>query len=174
LPLGFVLGVSYVLFARPTPIRLLTGAAIAVIGLALRAWASGHIVKNDRLATGGPYAFTRNPLYFGSFLIGCGFAVAAHWVLLLIVWLFFALVYAPVIAREAEKVRQLHPAEYEEWARNVPPFVPRLTPWRNPARADTAPFSPSLYMRHREWQAALGFALAIVVLVVRMRVGSGH
>jgi len=67
LPLGFILGISYLIFARPTPLTLAVGGGIALIGVIVRAWASGHISKNERLATTGPYAHTRNPLYFGSF-----------------------------------------------------------------------------------------------------------
>ena len=78
LPLGFVFGIAYLIWARPSWLTLAVGGAIAFVGVLVRAWASGHIVKNERLATTGPYAHTRNPLYFGSFLIGAGFAVAAH------------------------------------------------------------------------------------------------
>ncbi|MDZ7630439.1 MAG: methyltransferase [Gemmatimonadaceae bacterium] len=46
----------------------------------MRAWSTGHIVKNQVLTTTGPYAHTRNPLYLGSFLMALGFALAAHWV----------------------------------------------------------------------------------------------
>jgi len=97
LPLGFILGITYLIFARPTPLTLAVGAAIAFIGVLVRAWASGHISKNERLATSGPYAHTRNPLYFGSFLIAAGFAIAAHWALLLVVVAFFVLIYAPTM-----------------------------------------------------------------------------
>jgi len=77
LPLGFVLGIAYLIFARPTALTLAVGGAIAFVGVLTRGWASGHISKNERLATTGPYAHTRNPLYFGSFLIAAGFAIAA-------------------------------------------------------------------------------------------------
>ena len=67
LPLGFILAALYLAFGpRPSPLTLGVGVAMALIGLTIRAWAAGHIVKNDRLATTGPYAHTRNPLYFGS------------------------------------------------------------------------------------------------------------
>jgi phospholipid methyltransferase len=113
LPLGFVLAALYFAFGpRPTPLTLAVGGLLALVGLMVRAWAAGHIVKNDRLATTGPYAHTRNPLYFGSFLIAAGFAVAAHWSLLLIVVAFFALVYGPTIERERAKVSAMFPEAY--------------------------------------------------------------
>ena len=170
LPLGFLLAALYLAFGpRPTPLTLAVGAVLALVGLLVRAWAAGHIVKNDRLATTGPYAHTRNPLYFGSFLIAAGFAVAAHWSLLLIVVAFFALVYGPTIERERVKVSAMFPEAYSRWERNVPAFIPRPTAWRDPAGATRERFSPSLYMRHGEWKAALGFILALTWLVLRMR-----
>ena len=168
-PFGFLLGGLYLFFARPTPGGLLLGGVIAFVGVLVRGWAAGHIVKNDRLATTGPYAHTRNPLYFGSFLIAAGFAIAAHWSLLLLVIAFFALVYAPTIRREREFVRSRFPAEYEAYERNVPAFVPRPMPWRGGERSDGAPFSFALYLRHREWQAGLVFVLAMLWLAYRMR-----
>jgi protein-S-isoprenylcysteine O-methyltransferase Ste14 len=110
LPLGFALAALYLAFGpRPTPLTLAVGAAVALTGLSMRAWAAGHIVKNDRLATTGPYAHTRNPLYFGSFLIAAGFAIAAHWSLLLVVVAFFALVYGPTIEKERAKISAMFP-----------------------------------------------------------------
>jgi len=169
LPLGFVLGIAYLIFARPTALTLAVGGAIAFIGVLVRAWASGHISKNERLATSGPYAHTRNPLYFGSFLIAAGFAVAAHWSLLLVVVAFFALVYGPTIEKERVKISARFPEAYSRWSENVPAFVPRPTAWRDPMVSETERFSPALYMRHGEWKAALGFILALTWLVLRMR-----
>ena len=170
LPLGFLLAALYLAFGpRPSPLTLAVGGALALVGLAIRAWAAGHIVKNDRLATTGPYAHTRNPLYFGSFLIAAGFAIAAHWSLLLVVVAFFVLVYGPTIEKERVKISARFPDEYARWEQNVPAFVPRPTPWRDPQVVDADRFSPSLYMRHGEWRAGLGFILALAWLVLRMR-----
>jgi hypothetical protein len=166
-PLGFVVGGLYLWLARPQPRLLAAGALVALAGVAMRAWAAGHIVKNDRLATTGPYAHTRNPLYFGSFLLAAGFALAAHWLLLAAVAVFWLVVYLPVIQREAAHVRSLHPAAYDEWARHVPAFLPRLTPWRGGDRTEAGGFSLPLYLRHREWQAGLGYLAILAWLVVR-------
>jgi protein-S-isoprenylcysteine O-methyltransferase Ste14 len=169
-PLGFALGALY-LWLTPTrattPGTVAVGALIAAVGLGMRAWAAGHIVKNDRLATTGPYAHTRNPLYFGSFLLGAGFAIAAHPLLVLLVIAFWLVVYGPTIERERRDISANFPGAYEEWARHVPAFVPRLTPWRQPG-AERQPFSWSLYRRHREWQAALGFVGVMSWIVIRL------
>lgn len=167
LPLGFLLAGLYLAFARPAPLALALGAAIAFAGVLVRGWAAGHIVKNDRLATTGPYAHTRNPLYFGSFLIAAGFAIAAHWSLLLVVIALFALIYAPTIEHERQNIRSRFPAEYPAYEQNVPPFVPRVRPWREGQAPERTPFSFALYMRHGEWQALLVYVVAVAWLFFR-------
>lgn len=167
LPLGFVVGGLYLVFAHPTHESLIVGGGVALLGLLVRAWAAGHIVKNDRLATTGPYAHTRNPLYFGSFLIACGFAIAAHWALLVFVLTFWVLIYGPTIKRERDKIAAFFPDSYPAFERNVPAFLPRLTPWRSGGEA--TPFSPALYMRHGEWRAALGYLGAMTWLFLQLR-----
>ena len=168
LPLGFALGLGYLLMARPTAALLGTGAGVALAGLLVRTWASGHIMKNDRLATAGPYAYTRNPLYFGSFLIAMGFALAAHWGFVIVVALYFAFIYVPTMQRERANIAQRFPEAYADYCANVPPFVPRLTPWRQ-SGDQPGRFSGALYMKHGEWKAALGYASAVMVLVLRLR-----
>jgi protein-S-isoprenylcysteine O-methyltransferase Ste14 len=167
LPLGFALGILYLIFARPNPLALITGAMIALIGVLIRGWASGHISKNERLAISGPYAHTRNPLYFGSFLIAAGFAVAAHWALLLVVIAFWAFIYAPTMERERANISGRFPEAYARYSENVPGFVPRFTPWREQA-SQPEPFSFDLYMKHGEWKVLLTYVLAIAWLTLRI------
>ena len=169
-PLGFLLAAGYLVVARPTALTLVVGGSIALAGLLVRGWAAGHIVKNDRLATTGPYAHTRNPLYFGSFLIAAGFAIAAHWSLLLFVIAFFVLIYGPTIRDERIGIRARFPDAYDEWERNVPAFLPRPTPWRAPAgTVEHEGFDFNLYMRHGEWRAAVGFIAVLAYLVLRLQ-----
>ena len=168
LPLGFLLAALYLAFARPTPMSLAVGGALALAGVIARGWAAGHIMKNDRLATTGPYAHTRNPLYFGSFLIAVGFAIAAHWSLILAVVAFFVLIYAPTMERERKNIRGRFPDAYDEYERNVPAFLPRVTPWRT-TTAEAQPFSFELYRKHGEWKALLGWAAAMLWLYFRLR-----
>src|SRR5215472_9921017 len=95
-PLGFALGIAYLVFAQPTAASLLAGGLVAALGLGLRAYAAGCLDKNRELSTGGPYRYTRNPLYLGSALVALGFAWAGHrWVLVLAAAALFVLVYWP-------------------------------------------------------------------------------
>jgi protein-S-isoprenylcysteine O-methyltransferase Ste14 len=167
-PLGFLFGIAFLSFAPryTTPTSLLIGGVIALCGVLIRAWATGHIVKNQVLTTTGPYAHTRNPLYVGSFLLALGFAIAAHWVAVALVIGFWVAVYGPTITRERDYLRGVYGAAYAEYEANVPAFLPRFTPWSGPPGADrSAGFSLPLYLRHNEWQAGLGFLGVLLWLI---------
>jgi protein-S-isoprenylcysteine O-methyltransferase Ste14 len=166
-PLGFLLGVAFVVLAKPRAVTLLAGGAVALLGLALRAWAAGHIRKNSQLATSGPYAYTRNPLYLGSFLLGLGFTIAAGQPLLglLFVALFLG-IYLPVMRVEAATLSRLFGEDYTRYARAVPLFFPRLMPYRD-AKTGGAKFDAELYLRYREYQAAIGLLLAWGLLALK-------
>ena len=165
-PLGFLLAVVYVWLARPSWPFLALGGVLIVPGLIIRGLASGHVRKNEALATSGPYAYTRNPLYFGSLLIGIGFAVAARnwWIGALLVIMFLA-IYVPVIRSEEQFLRNKF-REFDEYARRVPRMVPRFPPARL-AEAGGG-FSMELYLKHREWNALLGSLLLAGALILKM------
>jgi protein-S-isoprenylcysteine O-methyltransferase Ste14 len=166
-PLGFLCAAVFLLLAKPTRTALLAGAGVSLLGLAIRAWASGHIRKNAQLAVSGPYAFTRNPLYLGSFLLGLGFTIASGQVLLGI--LFAALflgIYFPVMRVEASTMGELFGKEYEVYKESVPLFFPRLTPFRRHDK-ERVKFDGSLYLRYREYRAALGLVIAWGLLLIK-------
>jgi protein-S-isoprenylcysteine O-methyltransferase Ste14 len=156
-PLGFAFAVLYMWLARPTWRSILIGAVITIPGLVMRAMASGYVQKNEKLATGGPYAYTRNPLYLGSFIMAVGFAVAARnwWVAVVMVVMFLA-IYLPVIRGEEVYLREHFP-EFDEYASQVPRLLPRLTSFA----ASRGAFSGALYLKHREYNALVG-SLAIL------------
>ena len=163
-PLGFLFAIVFLIFAKPEFITLIVGAAVSITGILIRAWASGHIRKNQNLAVSGPYAFTRNPLYLGSFLLGVGFTIASGvWWLALIFIVLFLGIYLPVMRVEAEDLTQIFGADYDEYKQNVPLFFPRLTPWKN----STEKFNFQLYLRYREYRAALGLVAAWSVLAAK-------
>ena len=163
-PLGFVCAALFLLFARPTMWTLSAGALVALPGLVLRAWASGHLRKNEALATTGPYAYTRNPLYLGSFLIGIGFTIAAGQVLLVIVFVIMILgIYLPVMRVESETLAELFGKKYLRYASEVPLFIPRLSPYRQSENE----FDRSLYLRYREYRAAVGIVVAWALLAAK-------
>lgn len=163
-PLGFVVSIAYLVLARPSPVYLAVGSALVVAGLALRAWAAGCLEKSARLATGGPYARTRNPLYLGSSLMGAGFAIAGRsLVMAAALAALLVFVYSPVIRREAEFLEGRFGHDYRRYAAQVPLFVPRL----GRVAVSGEGFEWSRYRKNREYQAALGCAAGIAFLVLR-------
>jgi protein-S-isoprenylcysteine O-methyltransferase Ste14 len=155
--------------ARPTPRLLLVGLVLAACGLALRAWAAGVIHKDLELTTTGPYAFTRNPLYLGSLLLGLGTVVAGgDWMFVGVFLAFFAFVYGRTMKHEEEVLEEAFQERYRRYAKEVPLLVPRLAPYREGDGGAAAPFSVARYRRNREWEALLGALAGFVFLTVKM------
>jgi protein-S-isoprenylcysteine O-methyltransferase Ste14 len=163
-PLGFAVTALYLWLANPLAISLLIGALFIIPGLLIRALASGHVQKNERLATAGPYAYTRNPLYLGSFVMALGFAFAARsWWIVAILIVMFVAIYLPVIRAEELFLAQHFP-EFADYARRVPRLVPTLTP----ASKLRPEFSWDLYRKHREYNATMGAVAIMAALVIKL------
>jgi protein-S-isoprenylcysteine O-methyltransferase Ste14 len=171
-PLGFVCAAIFFLLSRPRPLTLAIGGAVALPGLVLRAWATGHLRKNDALATTGPYAYTRNPLYLGSFLMGVGFTVASgRFVLGILFAALFLGIYVPVMRVESATLAKLFGESYQSYLKAVPLFLPGLSPYRE-GTENIARFNPALYKRYREYQAAIGLVIAWALLALKAFVSS--
>lgn len=162
-PAGWVLGVLLVLLARPSPLSLGLGLPLVLAGEAARLWASGHIEKTKCLATGGPYAHSRNPLYVGSLAMAFGVAVAcaSHWVVLAVA-LYFVAFYPSVMREEAEFLAKKFPGEYAAWAAAVPLFWPRLVP----AGQRESRFEWARVRLNREWRTAAALPLIALLLLL--------
>jgi protein-S-isoprenylcysteine O-methyltransferase Ste14 len=169
-PLGFLTAALYLfeLWRRaPIPAAIAWSVTLVVPGLWLRGYAAGYVKKNRELTQTGPYAHTRNPLYLGSMLIAAGFALALlSWPVALALTVGFAAIYIPVIASEERFLRANFP-EFEEYSRRVPRLIPRLSTNADPKGQSTSGvFSLSLYVRHREYNAAIGAALLYLSLLL--------
>jgi len=159
-PCGFVLVAAFLWLSAPTPTSLAAGLPIALLGLALRAWAAGHLQKDSTLIDSGPYAWVRNPLYLGTLTAAAGFAVAARrWELAILFAVVFVLIYLPVVDLEEQHLARLFPA-YSAYTQRVPQLLPRP-----PREKSSKHFRWSLYRYNREYQAALGFLAAVVLLL---------
>ena len=163
-PLSFLAGALYVWLAHPTRSSLIVATITMIPGLLLRALASGHVQKDKQLTTSGPYAYTRNPLYLGSLMLAVGFAIAGRsWWIVAVMVLIFAAIYVPIIAAEERYLRRTFP-EYEEYAQQVPRMLPRLKPNTNKQGG----YSFGRFWKHREYQASVGCALMLAILVVKL------
>ena len=153
-------------FARPTPRSILWAAPLGLLGLFVRARAAGHLHKQEVLTVTGPYAYTRNPLYLGSAdSNACGGCRRNSWISAAILCAYFALFYSIVMRREEAELRQHHGAAFDEYARAVPLFFPRITPAKL-SFAGAGSFSLAQYKKNHEYQAAIGFLLLLAVLLL--------
>jgi protein-S-isoprenylcysteine O-methyltransferase Ste14 len=167
---SMALGGSLLFLMHPTLFSLLWGLPIVILGVAMRIWSSGHIRKDASVAMDGPYAWTRNPLYLGNFLLGLGMVLMGRNPLALILYLIvFYLVYAPTIQAEEDKLRQKFGAVYQNYTLQTPRFFPALT--RSPPPSRTA-FDWGRVMGHREYRTWLGVLGILLLLVLRAAFGS--
>jgi len=160
-PGGFLLVATFLWLSEPTWTSLAAGFPVSIAGLALRAWAAGHLEKNLDLAQSGPYRYLRNPLYMGTLAVAAGLVIASRrWELGVLFAVVFLLIYLPVVELEEQHLRKLFPS-YEAYARRVPKLIPGFTA----APASPKHFQWSLYRRNREYEAFAGFLAGFAVLV---------
>jgi Phospholipid methyltransferase len=168
---GYPVAVVYLVLADPRPRWILIGAVVAAVGLLIRGASSGHLRKDRKLATSGPYAYTRNPLYLGSAFLAAGFAIAGRsWWAGLLVVAYFGIFYYAVMRNEEQDLDRRFGAAFEAYAARVPLFFP----WLANASAslsgseDEPRFSWEQYRRNREYKALIGAIAGVGVLFLRM------
>jgi len=168
----YLSAVLLALLADPRPVTFLAGCCLVVLAWGLRIWAFGHLDKNQHMVTTGPYAYTRNPAYLGSFLAMVGVALAAGnsqtlrgrlvWGLALVLAGFFFALYLPrKFAREYPRLQRIFGAGLDRHAANVPDFWPRLSPWRS---GDPRRFSWRRVTENREWPWGVVLAALLVAI----------
>ncbi len=159
---GFILLVTFAWVAHPSPRSMVIGVPISFAGLALRGWAAGHLAKDRELATAGPYAYLRNPLYVGTLLVAFGIVLAARnvWLAVLFAAVFF-LVYLPAVELEEQHLREIF-SDYAQYAQRVNRFWPGT---RYPGSEHQ--FTWSLYRKNEEYKASSGWLIAFAWLVWR-------
>jgi protein-S-isoprenylcysteine O-methyltransferase Ste14 len=174
-PLGFLFAAWYLVIARPVSCSLFFLCTLLVLtGCLLRSWAAGYLFKGKRVAVGGPYAYIRNPLYVGSFILGSGFCVVlwqkplpvSSMLIAASFLLGFGFVYrGKTLAEEQELVANLG-EPYKTYASHVPPFLP--SKGHVDGLGDQR-FSWELYRRNREYECWMGSLAILFYLYVRFR-----
>ena len=164
MPLGFIFGLLFLYFADLEIRSAAVGIVMSLMGVWMRAWAAGHIRKNQELAVAGPYAYTRNPLYLGSLLMGLGLSIGGgQWWFPVAFLVLFLGIYIPVMRIEAEDLAEIFGGKFREYAENVPLLIPRPSPW---GQSDEK-FDAGLYKKHREYRALIGVIGGWTVLALK-------
>ncbi|MBU6375316.1 MAG: isoprenylcysteine carboxylmethyltransferase family protein [Bdellovibrionales bacterium] len=168
---AWIAGAFLVFSAREYP--NLPGIAVCFLGATLRYWASGFLRKDTRPAVGGPYAWVRNPLYLGTYLMALGAALStAQWTLLIVISVVFAMIYHFIILEEEVKLEKIFGQPYLQYCQLVPRFFPR--PWPAPTESllqvnpekDHLSFSSTLASKNKAFEAYATFAVLMGLLTL--------
>lgn len=155
-----------VVLAKPDLWSILVGVGLTLMGLLIRTWASGHLEKEKKLTTSGPYRYTRNPLYFGNLLIGLGVVIGAQsWWVLGCAFVIFGIFYSVIILSEKQKMEELFPIEYAEYKKHVPLFFPSYfstLPHRK------VRFRWTVHKNNRELRAIIGSVIFWLILTTKL------
>jgi protein-S-isoprenylcysteine O-methyltransferase Ste14/uncharacterized membrane protein (DUF485 family) len=139
------------------------GTVLVLIGELIRFWALGFVEKKgQKLAMSGPYAFVRNPLYVGNFFLGLGVVVIVwNWIVLVIFLAGFLGIYSGTIRGEEKHLREMFGKPYEDYCKNVPSFLPRLTPYAAPEEDS---FLWRRIIKHHEYITVAGIFLMLMMI----------
>jgi len=163
---GLLILIPFFFFTDPSPSSLAAGIPLMAAGLLFRIWSSGFIFKDDRLAVEGPYSIVRNPLYFGSYIMGAGCLVAGGtWILLAVYAVTFPVVYISLIKTEEERLGDLFGDTYAEYCSSVPRLFPSFRHYR---RTDSEWSFKLTFVEHKEYTNVIIAVIIIVFLAVRM------
>jgi len=161
--------VAVLVLAQPNKLSLIMGSLIVFAGEAIRVWASGHLIRNEEVTTSGPYAYLRDPLYLGRFLLLIGFCTMAwgyNWIVLLVGLGVFSLYYMPrKYRKEMARLEGIFGEEYTAYASYTRSLLPRLRPY---PRARKRPWRFDLFWKeNREQYFLLGTAAFFLLVVGR-------
>ena len=140
------------------------GFILLLIGETIRIWAVSHAggatrtrnVGAPSLCSSGPYAHSRNPLYVGNMLMYIGIVLIAGvpngFFMVMVTTVFFLIQYTLIISLEEETLATLFGNEYMEYKKNVPPIIPRLSPWTGAKKERQTPILETLKTEKRTLQ----------------------
>ena len=153
---------------RPELALFWIGVLLVGLGMGVRMWASGFVMKNEVLATGGPYGFVRHPLYVGNILICAGFCAASGLWWSVLAALVVLLAYPEAIGYEDRKLQRLFRGDWDRWAAETRALLPRLRPYPQPEDEDGGWSLRVSFVRNGEPLHVVVLVGCLVYLFVRM------
>lgn len=146
--------------SEPSPKSVAIGFFFVIAGMFFRAWSSGYINKDNELATHGPYELTRNPLYFGNFILGLGIAIAGNNIASYVIFFVFYLMFFPfLMCIEHKRLKKKFGEKYDDWSKKSNSFFPKIK------RMKGMGFNISYYMKNKEYRV-LYFSLFVIAILV--------
>lgn len=148
--------------AIPTPKSISIGFFFILAGIFFRAWSSGYINKDNELAKDGPYSLTRNPLYFGNFILGIGIAVASNNIPSAIIFIIYYLLFFPfLMVIEHRRLKKKFKKEYIEWSKKSNSFFPKIK------KVKGFNFNIALYMKNKEYRVLFFSFFVVATLILK-------
>ena len=148
------------------------GALLALLAAWIRTWASAYlhtsIVKDaeihaDRLVADGPYRHLRNPLYFGTVLLGISFGLIASTTGFFVLVTGLTVFVWRLIGREETELEAIQGAAYRRYRRAVPALLPALEPRVEPGGARPQ-WRQAFFGEAMMWLFGVGCALFAITL----------
>jgi protein-S-isoprenylcysteine O-methyltransferase Ste14 len=172
----FAFFVLFFCFLNDASLR--AGIGYIIAGVLIRLWSNGYAIKNDKLTTSGPYAFVRNPLYLGTFLIVIGFIIALKSDPAIFEWIgggvfFIALstVYYFTIKEEQGMLLARYKNAYSDYCKQVPAIIPCLIPYNN---GEKWAFNLQRLINSKEHKTVFWIFILLVVFHIKTRVFIEH
>lgn len=177
--IGFAFAILFLWRAQPRSIVLLfLGLGIALIGVLIRQWAAGCVKKMDELATSGPYALVRHPLYLGSFIAAFGVLLSAssfsfsmtkpYFDRTLFFWAFFWIlidsIYKPKIEQEEKNLEAKFSNQFIEYVQKVPQLFPNRLRFSD---LDFSSFRIAVWKKNEEYWSLIGYFILCAILIAR-------
>lgn len=166
MPLGFLAGILFIWRADPTLLSFCTGVAVIFFGEMIRFVSAGTLKKHKGvISQNGIYAYTRNPLYIGSFLLGTGACIMSRDILFSVLFfVLYILIYNRLIESEEKFLLKKNGEEYRQYLEKVP----RIFPGDLNITYIFSETSAAGAFNNREWKTLLGIAFLLVVITAKM------
>ncbi len=145
---------------------VVAGLVLVTLGILLRVWAAGYLIKNRELSQLGPYKFVRHPLYCGSFLLGMGVTLAfTNWFFLLGYLVYFSFLYRLSVHAEEQRLHYQFAENFSSYQRQVNSFF-----WSSLvlSRDDFCRWRLELFRQNKEHWHVLTFMAVLALLAVRV------
>jgi len=154
----------------PSRLSVAVGLPLIAVGVAIRAWAAGHLRRNQQLATSGPYAHVRDPLYLGRLFLVIGLGILGNnpytFALLALGLLVFFGNYMPrKLRKETKRLERCFGQDYVRYRTHVRGLIPRLSPY--PGRAKLRWSLATFWRENREQWLILAIALVVALMIAR-------
>ena len=164
-------GLFFMLFCFLDEASIRTGIGYVIAGVIIRLWSNGYAIKNDKLTTSGPYAFVRNPLYLGTFLIAIGFVIvlkseppSLEWIVGAIFLLALSFIYYKTIHAEQGMLLAKFKNAYSDYCKKVPAMIPCLVPYNH---GEKWPFNFQRLINSKEHKPVIWIFILLVIFHIK-------